>query len=44
MSEQAPTSQSEQQSDEYMQTHPNAIADPAKAEVMAYASRVKKSK
>lgn len=35
MSEQASTQSPEQ----YLSTHPNAITDPAKAEVMAYASQ-----
>jgi len=34
MSEQAP-----QQPVEYLQQHPDAVVDPAKAEIMAYASR-----
>lgn len=39
MSEQAPAPQPEQQPDSYMQAHPNAIEDPVKAEIMAYASK-----
>lgn len=39
MSEQAPAPQPEQQPDSYLAEHPNAIVDPVKAEVMAYASK-----
>lgn len=40
MSEQAPVAlQQGQQPDSYIQDHPNAIEDPAKAEIMAHASK-----
>lgn len=35
MSEQAPVPQ---QPEDYLQAHPNAVVDPVKAEIMAYAS------
>ncbi len=41
MSEQEPMSQ---QSVDYLQEHPNAVVDPVKAELMAYASKNQEQK
>ena len=39
MSEQAPVPQQPEQPVDYLQEHPNAVVDPVKAEIMAYASK-----
>lgn len=39
MSEQALAPQQPEQPVDYLQEHPNAVIDPVKAEIMAYASR-----
>jgi len=39
MSEQAPMPQQPEQPVDYLQEHPNAVVDPVKAEIMAYASK-----
>ncbi|MEI7521879.1 MAG: hypothetical protein WCJ86_00195 [Candidatus Saccharibacteria bacterium] len=39
MSEQEPISQQPEQPVDYLQEHPNAVVDPHKAEIMAYASK-----
>jgi len=39
MSEQEPISQQPEQPVDYLQEHPNAVVDPVKAEIMAYASK-----